>query len=106
MLCLFYIGYFHTLENPQNRQLRSLITSNGPASKNYYFLKRTAQEILGSYYSKLKEFYWNIFSDDDYQYIVFVARKSIGLAELFFHILWNEALVDKNNAALFQLESA
>ena len=57
---------------------------------SYKSLRTIAQAILGSHYDDLKQFYRSIFLADEYQYIVFVARRSIGLAELFFIILWHE----------------
>ena len=68
--------------------LESLIGSS--YSKSYKILPSIAKTVLGSYYNKLKQFYSDIFMLEEYQYIVFVARRSISLAEVFFTILWHE----------------
>lgn len=57
---------------------------------SYKSLRTIAQAVLGSHYDDLKQFYRNVVLTDEYQHIVFVARRSIGLAELFFIILWHE----------------
>ncbi len=57
---------------------------------SYKSLRSIAQVVLGSYYEELKQFYLEIFQTTEYQYIVYVARRSIGLAELFSIILWYE----------------
>lgn len=59
--------------------------------RDFRVIQKIAEDTLGEYYEALKEFYSSILQSSEYQYIVFVARRSIGLAELFFIILWNEA---------------
>lgn len=54
------------------------------------FMRKIAQEKLGKYYDALKRFYARVLFESQYQYIVFVARRSIDLAELFTIILWDE----------------
>lgn len=58
--------------------------------KSYKTLRSIAQVVLGPYYDELKQFYLDVFQAEEYQYIVYVARRSIGLAELFSIILWHE----------------
>lgn len=65
--------------------------------------QKVAEDTLGEYYDPLKKFYSSILRSSEYQYIVFVARRSIGLAELFFITLWNEA---KNEWERMQLEES
>lgn len=103
---MYFLGLSGSMGYSRNRRLRSLIGNGEPASKQYSFLKKAAQDVLGAYYDELKQFYRDIFFADEYQYIVYVARKSIGLAELFFCILWNEAARAKDNATQNRLESA
>ena len=59
-------------------------------STSYKSLRSIAQVVLGPYYEELKQFYLDILQSEGYQYIVYVARRSIGLAELFSIILWHE----------------
>lgn len=68
--------------------LKSLIDDR--YSDSHKALRTLAQATLGSYYEDLKRFYQEIFMSDEYQYVLFVARRSIGLAELFFIILWHD----------------
>lgn len=58
--------------------------------ESYTKLRSIAQAVLGPYYEDLKQFYIDIFTAEEYQYVVYVARRSIGLAELFSIILWHE----------------
>lgn len=59
--------------------------------RDFRVIQKIAEDTLGEYYEALKEFYSSILQSSEYQYIVFVARRSISLAELFFIILWLEA---------------
>ena len=59
-------------------------------NRTYATVKELAQKALGSFYAPLQRFYLDIFLSSEYQYIVFVARRSIALAELFYIILWHE----------------
>ena len=71
--------------------------------RDFRIIQKIAEETLGEYYDALKDFYSSILQSNEYQYIVFVARRSIGLAELFFIALWNEA---ENEWEKLQLEES
>lgn len=75
-------------DDPCRLSLKPLIDTR--YSDSYKTLRTIAKATLGSYYDDLKQFYSEIFMSDEYQYVVFVARRSIGLAEIFFIILWHE----------------
>lgn len=77
-------------DDPCRLSLKPLIDTR--YSDSYKTLRTIAKATLGSYYDDLKQFYSEIFMSDEYQYVVFVARRSIGLAEIFFIILWHENL--------------
>ena len=68
--------------------------------RDYRVIRKIAEDTLGEYYAPLKKFYSQIFQCADYQYIVFVARRSMGLAELFLIILWNETADLRQKAKL------
>lgn len=54
-------------------------------------LNESIISVLGEHYSDLKDFYYNIMiNHDNYDYIAFVVRRSLLLAELFFNIFWEE----------------
>lgn len=58
--------------------------------RTYSTVQDLAKKALGSFYEPLQKFYLDIFLSSEYQYVVFVARRSIALAELFYIILWHE----------------
>lgn len=58
--------------------------------RTYTTIKEIARKALGPFYVRLEKFYLDIFLSCEYQYIIFVARRSIALAELFYIILWHE----------------
>ena len=58
--------------------------------RTYTTVKELAEKALGPFYAPLQKFYLDIFLSSEYQYVVFVARRSIALAELFYIILWHE----------------
>ena len=63
-------------------------------------IRKIAEDILGENYVTLKKFYSQIFQCADDQYIVFAVRRSMGLAELFFIILWNDTANPRQKAKL------
>ena len=103
---MFLFDPFGSMPGNQSSHLKSLINKNGAASNDYAFLRSTAEEILGPFYPELVTFFRDIFTSESFRYIVFVARKSIGLAELFFRIFWSEATEKKDFYSLRLLESA
>lgn len=78
----------NNMDEQSRLMLESLIHNR--YNESYKFLRSVAQAVLGPYYEDLKQFYLDIFQAEEYQYIVFVARRSIGLAELFSIIFWHE----------------
>lgn len=75
-------------DDPCRLSLKPLIDTR--YSDSYKTLRMIARATLGSYYDDLKQFYSEIFMSGECQYVVFVARRSIGLAEIFLIILWHE----------------
>lgn len=81
------LGNYTEALQRRNISLRECINMHTP---HFSILQKLAEEVLGVHYQPLKRFYTNILFSMEYEYIVFVARRSIALAELFFVILWNE----------------
>lgn len=97
------VQYVETLDIGSEGTLRrriSLTQCMESYPRDYRVIQKIAEDTFGEYYAPLKMFYSQIFHSSDYQYVVFVARRSIGLAELFFIILWNEATDARQKAKL------
>lgn len=88
MVLFTHCNNSNTADDSCRLSLESLIDTR--YSDSYKTIRKIAQDILGPYYEDLKQFYSEIFLSDGYHFYVFVARRSIGLAELFFIILWHE----------------
>lgn len=87
LIAMDTLGYERPPVQRNSIRLGDCITKHG----DYYaVLQRIAEEVLDEHYAPLKEFYSDVFFSLEYEYIVFVARRSIALAELFYIILWNE----------------